>query len=115
MTPVRIPQTRTTSRCEESQTGLLCPDQSTRCTFQNLIHDAFNRRSGIDYDTTLRDIFFRCVQSPNEAPFGRSSAPLSFRPLGKPSGQCVQIDLENKNPIEQIDEAREIPGAAAEE
>ena len=80
-----------------------------------LIHDAFNRRGGVDDDTTFRHIFFRCVQSPDELPFGRSSAPLGFRSLGKPSGQCVDIDLENKNPIEQIDEAGEIPGAAAEE
>ena len=83
--------------------------------FQNLIHDVFNRRSGVDYDSTLRDIFFRCVQLPDELPFGRSSAPLSFRPLGKPSGQRVKIDLENKNPVEQINEAREIPRAATEE
>ena len=34
--------------------------------FQNLIHDAFNRRSGIDYDTTLRDIFFRSMQAHSE-------------------------------------------------
>ena len=30
---------------------------------QNLIHDAFKRRSGVDYDVNLRDIFFRCMQS----------------------------------------------------
>ena len=30
MTPVRIPQTRTTPRLGESHPGLLCPDQSTR-------------------------------------------------------------------------------------
>ena len=82
---------------------------------QNLIHNAFNRRSGVNYDTTFRDIFFRCVQLPNELPFDRSPAPLGFSPLGKPSGQRVQIDLENENPIEQINEARVIPGAAAEE
>ena len=29
VTPVRIPQTRTTPSCVESQTGLFCPNQST--------------------------------------------------------------------------------------
>ena len=83
--------------------------------FQNLIHDAFNRRSGIDDDTTLRDISLRCVQSRNQLPFARLSTKLVFWSPGKPPVQRVEIDVEDENLVEQINKAGEIPGAAAEE
>lgn len=75
---------------------------------ENLIHDAFKRRSGVDYDTTLRDIFFRCMQSQNQLLFDRSSAKLIFGSAGKPPFQRVEIDVENENPVKQINKAGEI-------
>ncbi len=75
---------------------------------QNLIHDAFNRRSGIDYDTALRDIFFRCMHSPNQLPFARLCTKLVFWSPGKPPVQRVEIDVENENLVEQINEVVEI-------
>ena len=66
--------------------------------FQNLIHDAFNRRSGVDCDTTLRDIFFRCMQSHNQLPFARSSAKLIFWSPGKPPVQRVESTSRTKTP-----------------
>ena len=80
---------------------------------ENLIHDAFKRRSGVDYDTTLRDIFFRCMQSHNQLPFAWSSAKLIFRSPGKPPVQPVEIDIENEDPVKQVNKAGEISGAAA--
>ena len=76
--------------------------------FQNVIHDAFNRRSGIDCDTTLRDILFRCMQSPNQLSFTRLSTKLVFWSPGKPPIQRVEIDVENENLVEQINEAVKI-------
>ena len=38
-----------------------------------------------------------------------------FEPAGRPLFQRVGIDLENEDQIEKINEAEEIPGAAAEE
>jgi hypothetical protein len=66
--------------------------------FQDLIHDAFKRRSGVDDDVTLRDIFLRGMQSHNQLPFDRSSAKLVFGSAGKPPFQSVEIDVENENP-----------------
>jgi len=82
---------------------------------ENLIHDAFKRRSGVDYDATLRDIFFRCMQSHNQLPFARSSAKLIFWSPGKPPVQRVEIDVENENPVKQINKVGEISRATAEE
>jgi hypothetical protein len=82
---------------------------------ENLIHDAFKRRGGVDYDTTLREVFFRGMQSHNQLAFARSSAKLIFGSPGKPPVQRIEIDLENEDPVKQINEAGEISRAAAEE
>ena len=85
--------------------------------FQNLIHDAFNRRSGIDYDTTLRDIFFRCIQSRNEFAFLWFSAEVSWvqcHSLINPPVHGVQVDLQDKHAVKQVDEFGKIPRATTE-
>ena len=55
------------------------------------------------------------MQSHNEFPFTRSSAPFVFRSDGKTPVQRVQIDFKNENSIEEIDETVEIPGTATKE
>jgi len=55
------------------------------------------------------------MQSRNQLLFDRSSAKLIFGSAGKPPFQRVEIDVENENPIKQINKAGEISGAAAEE
>lgn len=83
--------------------------------FQNFIDDVCDRSSGVDHDTNPGDVFFRRVQSRSELPFAGFPTPLIFRSRGEPSDQGFQIDFEDKNPVEQMNEAREVPGAAAEE
>ncbi|TDW32427.1 hypothetical protein EV128_107296 [Rhizobium azibense] len=65
---------------------------------ENLDNDG-ERRSGVDYDTTLKNILFRCMQSRNQLPFGRSTAKLASWSPGKPPVQRVEIDVENENPV----------------
>jgi hypothetical protein len=55
------------------------------------------------------------MQSHNQLPFARSSAKLIFWSPGKPPVQRVEIDVENENPVKQINKAAEISSAAAEE
>lgn len=55
------------------------------------------------------------MQSRNQLPFGWFSAPRVLWSRSKPPSQGVQIDLENENPVKQVDKADEISGAAAEE
>ncbi|WP_374046205.1 hypothetical protein, partial [Rhizobium favelukesii] len=45
---------------------------------ENLVDNDGERRSGVDYETTLRNLLFRCMQSHNQLPFARSSAKLVF-------------------------------------
>src|SRR5262245_7258888 len=42
---------------------LMSPLVCLSASQENLIRNAFKRRSCVDHDTTLRDIFFRCMQS----------------------------------------------------
>jgi len=79
------------------------------CAFrENLVHDAFERGGGVDDDTSLRGVFFRCVQAHDKRPFARSPAKLVFWSAGEPPVQRVAIDVENENAVKQIDEAEEI-------
>jgi hypothetical protein len=82
---------------------------------ENLVDNAGDRRSGVNAHRILRNILFRCMQSHNQLPFARSSAKLILWSPGKPPVQRVVIDVENENPVKQINKAVEISGAAAEE
>ena len=54
------------------------------------------------------------MPSRNQLPFGWFSAPLVLWSRSKPPIQRVQIDLENENPVKQVNKADEISGAATE-
>lgn len=49
------------------------------------------------------------MQSHNHFSFGWFSAKLVFRSPCKPPLQRVQIDIENENPVKQINKVMEIP------
>ena len=55
------------------------------------------------------------MQPQDEVPFGRLSAELVVRSARQPPLQGLPIDVENEDLVEQIDEAMEIPRAAAKE
>ena len=72
--------------------------------FQNLIHDAFNRGSGIDCETALRNALFRCVHAYKQRPLFRLSSKFVFCSSGDAPLQRVEIGLKDKNIVEQINE-----------
>jgi len=82
---------------------------------ENIIDNAGDGCSGVNAHRIPWDILFHGMQSRNQFPFASSSAPLVFWPPGKALVQRVQIDVENENPVKQVNKAEEIPGAAAEE
>ena len=75
---------------------------------ENPVNNDSKRRRGVDAHGVLWNILFRCMQPRNQLPLGRSSAKLVFRPCGKPPVQGVKIDVEDEDPVKQINEQVEI-------
>jgi len=80
----------------------------------DLVNNLFEWCVCVDNDAVARDLFFRLVQSHNDFPFRWFAAPLVHSAV-KPAVQCVQVDLENEDTVEQGHELREVPRAATEE
>src|SRR3954451_21918360 len=55
------------------------------------------------------------MQAQSELPLLGPSAPLVLRSLGEPPDQRVRVDLQDEEPVEQVEELREVPGPTAEE
>lgn len=83
---------------------------------KDLVNDARKGWGGVD-DNTLRSIFLRSMQPSDEFSFRSpsSSAPLIFRSLVQSPGQCVKVDVQDKNSVEQVNEHGEVPRTPAEE
>ena len=81
----------------------------------DLVDDLCERWRRIDDDSDTGDVFLGPVQSEDEIALRRLRAPLVSRSLVEPPVQGVDIDIEDEDLVEQIDEPREVAGAAAEE
>ena len=55
------------------------------------------------------------MQSHDEISFRLLCAPLVFRSLIESLFQCLEIDLQDEDAVEQVYKPREVPRAAAEE
>ena len=76
---------------------------------KDLINNLRDWGCGVDRNTVLRKVFFRLVQSPHEFPLRRLSAtPLRVRALVKSPIQCIEVDLKNKDGVEEIYKLSEV-------
>ena len=81
----------------------------------DVVDDACDGCGGIEHNTVSWKILARAMQSLDELPLLRFSAPLTFTPLVEPPLQGVTVDVKDENFIEQLDESREVPRTPAEE
>jgi hypothetical protein len=82
---------------------------------EDLVDDVSERCGGVDQDAVLRGVFFGSMQAHDELAFRLLCAELVFRPLIESPVQSVQIDLQDEDPVEQVEEFRGVSRAAAEE
>ena len=82
---------------------------------KDLVDDGWEWWRRVDHDTGTGDVFLGPVQSDDEIALRGLRAPLASRSLVEPPVQGFEIDVEDKDLIEQIDEPREVARAAAEE
>src|SRR5690242_8116145 len=75
------------------------------------------RRGGVDDDGVFRNVFFRPMQAHSEFAFFWSSAEVSRVPrhsLIDPPVHGVQVDVQHKHAVKQVDEFGKVPRASAE-
>ena len=82
---------------------------------KDLVDDVCERWRRIDPDAGPGDVFLGPVQSDDEIALRWLRAPLVSRSLVEPPVQGFEIDVEDKDLVEQIDEPQEVARAAAEE
>lgn len=73
------------------------------------------RSRRVDHHPGTWDIFLGPVESDNEVTLGWFRPPLVLRALVEPPVQGFEINVEDEDPVEQIDELREVARASAEE